>query len=118
DVDEQELGIEDRDRHVLIPVSHARLDEDQKTVTVDAISSTDVPVLPPFTGDLSTDYEQPFASLAAKSERSESSRIQGESISRDVRVQQRGRTEFERESRPLDRKSRPLDRESRPVDRE
>jgi len=66
DLDEEALGLEPRDRHVLIPVGHARIDEDMRRVTVDAIASTDVPNLPPFTGDLSEDYDERFASLGMR----------------------------------------------------
>lgn len=46
EVDERELGIGDKDRHILIPVGYARLDEDGKRVVVDALSSADVARMP------------------------------------------------------------------------
>jgi len=51
DVDEEALGATElRDRHVLIPIGYARLDEDEDQVFVDAISSADVSRLPAFEG--------------------------------------------------------------------
>src|SRR5690606_12833074 len=51
DVDEEELGASElRDRHVLIPIGYARLNDDEDQVLVDAISSTDVAGLPAFEG--------------------------------------------------------------------
>lgn len=48
----------DRDRHVLIPVGYARLDRDDKRVTVDQLNSTDVSTLPAYGhGPLTRDYE-------------------------------------------------------------
>lgn len=66
DLDEEELGLERRDRHVLIPVGYARLDEDTQRVMVDTIASTDVANLPPFTGDVTPDYDERFASLGTR----------------------------------------------------
>jgi photosynthetic reaction center H subunit len=51
DVNEEALGAAElRDRHILIPIGYARLDEDSDQVVVDAISSREVPSLPPFEG--------------------------------------------------------------------
>ena len=51
DVDEEALGATElRDRHVLIPIGYARLDDDEDMVMVDAISSEDVSRLPAFEG--------------------------------------------------------------------
>lgn len=51
DVDEEELGASElRDRHVLIPIGYARLNDDEDQVVVDAISSSDVSRLPAFEG--------------------------------------------------------------------
>ncbi|HEX7090043.1 MAG TPA: PRC-barrel domain-containing protein [Longimicrobiales bacterium] len=51
DVNEEALGAAElRDRHILIPIGYARLDESADQVMVDAISSRDVPALPPFEG--------------------------------------------------------------------
>jgi photosynthetic reaction center H subunit len=50
DVDESALGIDEWDRHVLIPVGYARLDESGKRVIVDAISADDVARMPVYDG--------------------------------------------------------------------
>jgi len=51
DVDEEALGeTELRDRHVLIPIGYAQLNDDEDRVVVDAISSSDVTRLPAFEG--------------------------------------------------------------------
>lgn len=50
DLDEDALGLEDRDRHILIPAGYARLDEERERVIVDAISSSNIQALPPFMG--------------------------------------------------------------------
>ncbi|HEY8470308.1 MAG TPA: PRC-barrel domain-containing protein [Longimicrobiales bacterium] len=51
DVNEEALGAAElRDRHILIPIGYARLDEDSDQVVVDAISSREVASLPPFEG--------------------------------------------------------------------
>lgn len=51
DVDEESLGATElRDRHILIPIGYARLNEDEDQVLVDAIASDDVQRLPAFEG--------------------------------------------------------------------
>lgn len=49
-VDEERLGLDTTNRHVLIPVGFARLDEEDNQVVVDRISSQDVGDLPAFSG--------------------------------------------------------------------
>ncbi len=50
DVDEEALGLEKEDRHILVPIGYARLDEPNEKVIVDAITSADVRNLPAFDG--------------------------------------------------------------------
>lgn len=46
------------DRHILIPIGYARLDEDDDHVFVDALASTDVTALPAYThGPITRDFE-------------------------------------------------------------
>lgn len=48
DVDEEALGLDKEDRHILVPIGYARLDEPNEKVVVDAISAADVRDLPVF----------------------------------------------------------------------
>lgn len=59
DVDDELLAErESRDAHVLIPIGHARLDEDGHRVMVDSLASSDVAGLPAYAhGRISRDYE-------------------------------------------------------------
>lgn len=50
DVEEKKLGIEEIDRHVLIPVEHARLDHKHKCVILDGLFARDLAGYPVFTG--------------------------------------------------------------------
>src|SRR5690606_9782272 len=57
DVDDDLLQAEG-DRHVLIPIGYARLQEDQDQVFVDALASADITTLPEYThAPLTRDYE-------------------------------------------------------------
>lgn len=57
DVDEGLLQAPD-DRHVLIPIGYARLDEERDQVFVDALASTDITALPEYThGPLTRGFE-------------------------------------------------------------
>lgn len=69
DVDETELGLEEEDRHVLIPIGYAELDEDNKQVRVSRFDSDDVEDLPLFQGlPLTRDYENMVESRFARGE--------------------------------------------------
>lgn len=91
DLDEAELGIEDRERHVLIPLDNARLDENAKRVTVEGITSEDVAMLPPFTGDLSADYDAAFsARMSSRGTSSRQPQAEERIRSREVRLRRGG----------------------------
>ncbi len=52
-----ELG-DDEDRHILIPIGYAQLDEDEDQIMISALKSTDVAALPAYThGPLTREYE-------------------------------------------------------------
>jgi photosynthetic reaction center H subunit len=90
ELDEDELHLEERDRHILIPVGHARLNSDDKLVMVDAISSDEVSRLPRFTGDLSQDYERGFGSVSDSGMAASSTGMSmgvGEQRGREVRLE-------------------------------
>lgn len=58
DVDEAALGLEEEDRHVLIPIGYARLNEEAKQVITDVVTSDDIARLPRYEGlPLSRDHE-------------------------------------------------------------
>lgn len=70
DLDEEELALEDRDRHVLVPIGFARLDEENDKVFVDNLRTADVTGLPayghgPVTRDLEATVEERFTRGAA-----------------------------------------------------
>lgn len=59
DLDEKALGLEEENRHILVPIGYARLDEDEERVIVDAISSTEVASLPEYSGlPVTGEYEE------------------------------------------------------------
>lgn len=58
------------DRHVLIPIGLARLDEDGEKVFLDALDASEIAALPEFTGEASREYEEHLTSaLTTDSER-------------------------------------------------
>ena len=58
DVDVDDELDTDRDRHVLIPIGYARLDEDDDQIFVDSLASTDIGAIPAYTHEpLTRDYE-------------------------------------------------------------
>jgi hypothetical protein len=50
DVDEDKLGLERIDRHVLVPIERARLDHKHKAVVLDGLFARDLTAYPVFTG--------------------------------------------------------------------
>ncbi|MFW6079754.1 MAG: PRC-barrel domain-containing protein, partial [Gemmatimonadota bacterium] len=50
-VDEPELGLDRRDRHIIVPAGHARLDTDVRTVILPALRTAEIRRLPLFTGE-------------------------------------------------------------------
>jgi photosynthetic reaction center H subunit len=59
---DKEIRGSDRERHVLIPVGHARLDDDDDRVLVDRVSSDQLRTLPPYTGRIDRNYEDSLRS--------------------------------------------------------
>jgi photosynthetic reaction center H subunit len=58
DIDEAALGLEEEDRHVLIPIGYARLNEEEKQVITDVVTSEEIARLPRYEGlPLSREYE-------------------------------------------------------------
>lgn len=58
DVENELLASDASDRHVLIPIGYARLDEDSDRVLVDQLASSDVVALPEYThGPITRDFE-------------------------------------------------------------
>lgn len=59
DVDiDDELLADNQDRHILIPIGYARLDEDDDRITVDQLRSTEVTSIPAYTHEpLTREYE-------------------------------------------------------------
>lgn len=59
DVDlDNDLLENDRDRHILVPIGYARLDEGSDRIMVDSLASTDVVNVPAYThGTINRDYE-------------------------------------------------------------
>lgn len=58
DLDDELIGDANDDRHILIPIGYAQLDENEDHVTVSALNSTDVGTLPAYTHEpLTREYE-------------------------------------------------------------
>jgi sporulation protein YlmC with PRC-barrel domain len=57
-IDGKALDLNDRDRHILVPVDRVGLNRDDKQVIVASITAADVRRMPPFTGlSIAGDYE-------------------------------------------------------------
>jgi uncharacterized protein (TIGR02271 family) len=86
ELDEEALGLDDADRHVLIPVGYARLDTDEKHVHVEELSSTQLAGLPAFTGDLTRDTDRDFEMARSSIGRTTAERDTGMSATGSART--------------------------------
>lgn len=140
-LNEDELGLEEQGRHILIPVGFARLDEDDETVQVDRLTTDEVARLPEFTGlpiqrEEEEELETAFAGGAAPPEperpaprREEGERPEGIRVTRaeeEMTVGKREReagevdvektVETEHVRQPVTRRHEEVEVERRPVE--
>lgn len=59
---DEELHGSDRERHILIPVGHARLDDDDDRVVVNSLRAEQAREIPPYSGRLERQYEDSLRS--------------------------------------------------------
>jgi uncharacterized protein (TIGR02271 family) len=120
DLDEKELGLEG-DRHALIPVGYARLDEDERKVMLEGLSSAEIVRMPATVTDITPEHERRFE--AAWPEREVRVTRSEEELEIDKREVERGdldiskHVETEHVTRPVSRTHDEVEIVRRPAER-
>ncbi|MBW3572014.1 MAG: DUF2382 domain-containing protein [Gemmatimonadetes bacterium] len=128
DVDVDDALVAGGDRHVLIPIGYARLEEGRSRVLVDSLAATDVAALPayahgPVARDTDDDFTRRFGAPAATGERASQARITrseeelavGKRETEAGEVQVHKHVETEHVSRPVSLAHEEVTVERRPV---
>jgi uncharacterized protein (TIGR02271 family) len=122
DLDKKEMGLAES-RHALIPVGHVRLDQSQKRVNLEGVSSGEVVSLPASVSDIGREHEARFGRTATEAEgearlkRSEEELdiTKRDGVTGDVELTKR--VETEHVTRPVSRMHEEVEVERRPAER-